>query len=94
MGLRRVVGSTLPLGGCRRQSFNSRNPGGHAARQKQRQAMTALFPIPLNRFSSQRLVLLVQKTPIGDARGQTGGCVVASFFCAVPALEQGNEDER
>src|SRR5262249_30753937 len=62
------------------KSLDSPNPGRHTASQKQRHSVTPLSPILLQRFAAQRLVLVLQITPIGDARGQTDRRVVASFF--------------
>lgn len=79
--MRAVVGDTLlRFRDYRRQGSDRRDPGRHAASQKQRQSMTALPPILRQCLSSQRLVLFVQKTPDGESRGQPDRRLVASFF--------------
>jgi len=73
-------GTLLRLWDRRRQRCDSRNPGRHAASHKQRHSVTARSPILSRRFAPQRLVLLEQVAPIGEAQGQSDGRLVASFF--------------
>jgi len=81
MRLRGLFGGTLlRLGSRRRQRYDRRNPGRHAASHKQRHSVTARSPILPQRFAPQRLVLLEQVAPIGEVRGQIDGRLVASFF--------------
>jgi hypothetical protein len=60
MRLRGLFGGTLLRlwDRRRRQRYDRRNPGRHAASHKQRHAVTARSPILAQRFAPQRLVLL------------------------------------